>query len=123
MQDSWLSARADEIQGYPEKNDLKNFYSSLKVYGPTSASSSLLLSADGTKFISEENKILERWSKHFDVSNRPTSIHHKTIEQLPQVLVSKSLNVTPTLREVQIAIHQLSSGKASGSDSIPVKIY
>ena len=30
MQDSWLSARADEIQGYADKNDMKNFYSSLK---------------------------------------------------------------------------------------------
>ena len=42
MQDSWLSARADDIQGYTDKNAMKNFYSSLrKVYGPTSAGSSL----------------------------------------------------------------------------------
>ena len=52
MQDSWLSARADEIQTYADKNG------SLKdVYGPTSAGS--FLSADGTKLLSE-NKILER---------------------------------------------------------------
>ena len=66
MQDSWLSMRADEIQGYADKNDMKNFYSSLKeVYGPTSASSSPLLSADGTK-LKSGNKILEKWAEHFD---------------------------------------------------------
>ena len=37
--------------------------------------------------------------------------------------MNKSLNVIPTLEEVQIAIHQLSSGKALGSDSIPAEIY
>ena len=30
MQDSWLSVRAEEIQGYADKNDRKNIYSSLK---------------------------------------------------------------------------------------------
>ena len=55
MQDSWLSARTDEIQGYADKNDIKNLYNNLKeVYGPTSVGSSPLLSANGTKLISEE---------------------------------------------------------------------
>ena len=55
MQDFWLNARVDEIQGYTGKNDMKNSYSSLReVYGPTSACLSLLLSADETKFKSEE---------------------------------------------------------------------
>ena len=58
MQDSWLSARTDKIQGYTDKNDMKNFYSSLKeVHGPTSVGSSPLQSADETKLISEKNKI------------------------------------------------------------------
>ena len=50
MWETWLSARADEIQGYADKNDMENFYSSLmEVYSTSSAVSSLLLSADGTK--------------------------------------------------------------------------
>ena len=54
MQDSWLSARADEIQGYADKNDMKNFDSSLKeVYGPTSPGSSPLLRAEA--HIREQN--------------------------------------------------------------------
>ena len=60
MQGSWLNARADEMQDYADKNNMKIFYSSLKeVYGPTSAGSSPHLSADGTKLI-EKNKILDR---------------------------------------------------------------
>ena len=104
---------------------MKNFYSSLKeVYGPTSVGSSPLLSAHGTKLISEKNKILERWADHFDgVPNKLSSIHDKAIERLPQVPVNESLDVTPTQEEVQIAIRQLSSGKALGSDSIPAEIY
>ena len=98
MQDSWLSARADEIQGYADKNDKENFYSSLKeVYGSTNAGSYLLLNADGTKFISEKNKILERWAEHFyGVLNRTSSINDEAIEQQPQVPVNESLDVTLT---------------------------
>ena len=38
-------------------------------------------------------------------------------------MITASLDVTSTLNEVQIAIHQLSSSKAPGSDAIPVEIY
>ena len=125
MRDSWLSARVDEIQSFADKNDTKNFYSSLKkIYGPTNASSSLLLSADGTKFISGKNKILERCAEHFDsVLNRPSSINDKAIELQLQVPVNESLEVIPILEEVQIAIRQLSSGKAPESDSMTAEIY
>ncbi|CAI9717516.1 Hypothetical predicted protein [Octopus vulgaris] len=35
MQDAWLSAKADEIQGYADKHDTKKLYEALKaVYGP-----------------------------------------------------------------------------------------
>ena len=62
-----------------------------------------LLSVDGTKLISK-NKILERWAEHFDsVLNRPSSKQgHWTTSTSP---VNESLNVTPTLEEVQIAVH------------------
>ena len=81
MQNFWLSITADEILGYTDKNDMKNFYTSLKeVYGPTSAGSSLLLSADRTKLISGKNKTLERCAEHFDgVLNRPSFINDKAI--------------------------------------------
>ena len=104
---------------------MKNFYGCLKkIYSPTSSGSSPLLSADGTKLMAGKNKILERWVEHFDgVLNRPSFINNKGIEQLPQAPVNEILDITPTLGEVQIAICQLSCGKAPGSDSIPAEIY
>ena len=83
----------------------------------------MLQSADGTKLISE-NKILERWAEHFNsVLNRPSSINDKAIEQLLQVPVNESLDVIPTLGEIQVAICQLFSSKVPGYDSIPAEIY
>ena len=67
MQDSWLSAKADEIQSYADQNDMQKFYSSLKaIYGPTSACPVPLLSVDGTKLIADKDMILERWVEHFN---------------------------------------------------------
>ena len=125
MQDSWLNGKADEIQGYADRQDLRNFYSSLReVYGPTPSGSSPLLSADGTTLISDKEKILERWADHFNgVLNRPSSINDDAINRLPQVPVNMALDEPPTLLETEKAIHQLSSGKAPGSDSIPAEIY
>ena len=125
MQDAWLSAKAEEIQGYSDRNDMKNFYSSLKeIYGPTSAGSSPLLSADGTKLITEKDKVLEKWAEHFEgVLNRPSSINDEAIERLPQVPTNATLDATPTLDEVRKAIQQLSKGKAPGADAIPAEIY
>ena len=48
MQDSWLSAKAEEIHGYADRQDTKRFYDALKaVYVPQPSGSSRLLSADG----------------------------------------------------------------------------
>ena len=96
MQDSWLSARADDIQGSADKIDLKNFYSSLKeVYGTTNAGLSPPLSAHGTKLKWENNKILEKWAERFDgVLNKSSSINYKAIERMTQVPVNESLDIT-----------------------------
>ena len=125
MQDSWLSQKADEIQGFADRHDMKNFYAGLKeVYGPTSKGSSPLLSADGSTLLTEKEKILERWAEHFEnVLNRPSIINDEAINRLPQVPTNESLDDPPTLVETKKAITQLSSGKAPGSDSIPAEIY
>jgi hypothetical protein len=125
MQDTWYSQQADTIQTYADKNDMKNFYSSLKaVYGPTSSSSPPLLSADGTTLISEKEDILKRWAEHFDsVLNRPADINEEAIERLPQIPTDNSLAEPPTAEEVIKAMKRTSSGKAPGADSIPAEIY
>ena len=61
MQDSWLKQKAEEIQNYADKNDMKRFYDAIKtVYGPQPASSSPLLSADGQKLLTEKAHILDK---------------------------------------------------------------
>ena len=53
--------------------------------------SSLLLSVDGTKFISEKDKILERWAAHFySVLNWLSSINDKAIVWLQRVTWCRS---------------------------------
>ena len=51
MQDSWLSKnkKADEIQFFADRKDMKKFFDALKtVYGPQSSGTTPLLSTDGT---------------------------------------------------------------------------
>ncbi|XP_029654499.1 uncharacterized protein LOC115227909 [Octopus sinensis] len=126
MQDSWLSSKADMIQGFADRNDMKNFYDSLKeVYGPTTARTlSPLLSADGATLITDKEKVLERWGEHFDsVLNRSSTINGEAIDKLPQVPVEESMDVAPTLEEIQKACRLLSSGKTPGPVFIPAEVF
>ena len=97
MQDTWLSEKADEIQGYADKHDSKRFYNALKaVYGPQTSGATPLLSADGATLLTEKSKILDRWADHFQtVLNRPASIKDQAIARLPQVEVNNSLHDPP----------------------------
>ena len=125
MQNSWLSKKADEIQAFADKHDMKNFYDSLKeIYGPVVQSSSPLLSADGSTLLTDKDQILNRWAEHFNsVLNRPSNINDEAIDRLPQVSINHTLDAIPTLEETQQAIRRLSAGKAPGADSIPAELY
>ena len=125
MHDSWLSKKAEEIQHFADNNNPKRFYDALKaVYGPRSHGTSPVLSADGSKLITEKEDILKRWAEHFSsVLNRPSSVNFEAIARLPQVSINYSLAAAPTDAEVLKAIQQLSNGKAPGSDSIPAEIF
>ena len=125
MWDEWLSKKANEMQSYADQHDSKCFCEVLKcVCGPQSSGSSPLLSSDGTKLITDCNKILERWTEHFStVLNHPSPINDETIPCLPQVPVNHELDAPPTLGEIQKAIGQLSNGKAPEPDAIPAKVY
>jgi len=125
MQDTWLSNKADEIQGYAEKRDMKRFYDSLKsVYGPPTSGSSPMLSADGSTLLTNKNEIVERWAEHFDnVLNRPSSINDEAIQRLPQVAINTDLDIPPSEEEVAKAISQMSTGKAPGPDAIPAEVF
>ena len=108
MQDSWLSSRAEEIQGLADRNNMKDFYDGLKeVYGPsTTGSLSTLLSDDGCTLITDKEKVLERWAEHFNsVLNRPSVNNDEAIDMLPQVPVEETMDAIPTLEEIQKAVH------------------
>ena len=125
MQDTWLSKKADEIQTYADRNDLKRFYDALKtIYGPTSSHSSPILDAGGTQLITDKALILKRWADHFsNVLNNPSIISEEAIARIPQIPTNSKLDVPPSLDEVKKATSQLSSGKSPGADSIPIEIF
>nr|VZI35619.1 unnamed protein product [Spirometra erinaceieuropaei] len=125
MQDAWTARKAEEIQGYADRNEWKNFFSAIKaVYGPPTKGTSPPLSADGNTLLTEKTQILQRWAGHFrGVLNRPSVISDAAIERLPQVETNVYLDLPPSLQETIRAVQQLSSGKAPGSVAIPAEVY
>ncbi|KAF7248362.1 Craniofacial development protein 2 [Varanus komodoensis] len=119
MQDSWLSARADEIQKFADRNDaLRSLYRSQP------SGSSPLLDSDGATLITEKTLILQRWAEHFQsVLNRPSSINNEATDRMPQADINHSLDAPPSKPETLQAISQLSSSKVPGSDAIPAEVY
>ena len=73
--------KADEIQSFADRKDMKKFFDALKtVYGPQSSGTTPILSADGTSLLTDKEAILKRWAEHFDgVLNRPSSINDEAI--------------------------------------------
>nr|VZI47771.1 unnamed protein product [Spirometra erinaceieuropaei] len=125
MQDAWTAHKAEEIQGYADRNEWKNFFSAIKaVYGPPTKRTAPLLSADGSTLLTEKMQILQRWAEHFrGVLNRHSAISDAAIERLPKVENNVDLDLPPSLQETIRAVQQLSSGKAPGSDAIPAEFY
>ena len=122
MQDSWLSKKADEIQFFADRKDMKKLLDALKtIYGPQSSGTTPLLSADRTTLLTDKEAILERWAD--GVLNWPPSINDEAINRLPHVECNPLLDELQTVSETVKAIKLQSSGKAPGSDAIPAEIY
>ncbi|BHF73173.1 hypothetical protein SprV_0401625000 [Sparganum proliferum] len=125
MQDAWTARKAEEIQGYADRNECMNFFSAIKaVYGPPTKGTAPLIWADGSTLLTEKTQILQRWAVHFrGVLNRPSAISDAVIVRLPQVETNVDLDLPPSLQETIRVVQQLSSGKAHGSDAIPTEVY
>nr|VZI07988.1 unnamed protein product [Spirometra erinaceieuropaei] len=105
MQDAWTARKAEEIQGYADRNEWKNFSAIKAVYGPPTKGTSPLLSADGNTLLTEKTQILQRWAEHFrGVLNRPSVISDAAIERLPQVETNVDLDLPPSLQETIRAV-------------------
>ena len=125
MQDSWLRKKAEEIQSFADRKDMKKFHDTLKtIYGQKSSGSTPLLSADGSTLLTDKHAFLKRWAEHFNsVLNRPSSINDNAINRLPQIECNVLLDEFPTVTETRKAIQHLSYGKAPGTDAIPAEVY
>ncbi|BHF80543.1 hypothetical protein SprV_0702367100 [Sparganum proliferum] len=117
MQDAWTARKADEIQGYADRNEWKNFFSATKVaYGPPTKGTAPLLIADGSTLLTEKTQILQQWAKHFrGVLNRPSTISDTAIARLPQVETNMDLDL-PGNRQGRAATLQRESARI-GCDS------
>ena len=125
MQDSWLSKKAEKIQSFADRKDMKKFHDALKtIYGPKSSGATSLLSADGSTLLTDKDAILKRLAEHFNsVLNRPSSVNDNATNRLPQIECKFLLDEFPTVTETRKAIQHLSSGKAPGTDSTPAEVY
>ncbi|BHF77084.1 hypothetical protein SprV_0502018600 [Sparganum proliferum] len=111
-------------RGKQWKRSSKPVSATKAVYGPPTKGTAPLLPADGNTLLTEKTQILQRWAKHFrGVLNRPSTISDAAIVRLPQVETNVDLDLPPSLQETIRAVHQLSSGNASGSDAIPAEVY
>ncbi|VDM01617.1 unnamed protein product [Schistocephalus solidus] len=125
LQDVWIVQNDAEIQGYADRNEMKNFFKAIKaIYGPYIKRTAPLLSSDGTTLLTEKSQILKRWAEHFrSVLNCSSAISDATIDRVPQVDMKNDLDLPPSLPETIRAMQQISSGKALGSDVIPPEVY
>ena len=100
MQDSWLSKKAEEIQSFADRKDMKKFHDALKkIYGPKSSGATPLLSADGSTLLTDKDAILKRWAEHFNsVLNRPSSVNDNAINRLPQIECNVLLDEFPLVK-------------------------
>ena len=76
MQDSWLNKKAEAIQSFADRKDMKKFHDALKtIYGPKCFGATPLLTADGSTLLTDKDPILDRWTEHFNSGlNRPLSV-------------------------------------------------
>ena len=64
-----------------------------------------------------------RWQQHFkDLFHNPSSVRDIVIDSIPQLETRHHLNRLPTLEEVEPAVNQINTRKATGLDGIPVEM-
>ncbi|BHF58078.1 hypothetical protein SprV_0100102700 [Sparganum proliferum] len=125
MKDAWTIHKTEEIKGYADRSEWKNFFSAINlVYHPPTKDTAPLLSVKGGTLLTETIQILQRWAEHFrGVLNRSSTISDDSIARLPQVETNANLDIPLPSHKTIRAVQQLSSGNAYGSDEIPTEIY
>ncbi|BHF67013.1 hypothetical protein SprV_0301003600 [Sparganum proliferum] len=108
MQDASMARKAEEIQGYVDRNEWKNFFAATKaVYGPQTKGTAPLLSADGSTLLTEKTK--------FYSSGPSTSEASSTIPPPSPMLPSSAcLKRRPTWTPTVRPLSTKPSGPCSG---------
>ncbi|XP_030849691.1 uncharacterized protein LOC115927674 [Strongylocentrotus purpuratus] len=125
MKTTWWEKKAEDLQRSADNNDMKSFYTGLKeVWGPQTRSTVHLKSLDGNTTFSDNKRVLERWSQHFEtLLNQPGDIEPAARDRINQRPVVTALDDIPTRKELNLAIASLGDGKAPGVDGIPSEIW
>ncbi|XP_064101351.1 uncharacterized protein LOC135212004 [Macrobrachium nipponense] len=124
MKNKWLTDKANELQSFFDRNDMRSLFSGMKaIFGPNSQGLAPLHSQDGTRLLKNNNEILSRWKEHFkELLNRDPMIDEDVVQQLPRLPLDMTLAVVPTLEEVELAIFSMNN-KAAGPNNIPAELY
>ncbi|XP_030835970.1 uncharacterized protein LOC115921853 [Strongylocentrotus purpuratus] len=125
MKTDWWEKKAEDLQRSSDNNDMKSFYTGLKeVWGPQTRSTVHLKSLDGNTTFSDNKRVLERWSQHFEtLLNQPGDIESAARDRINQRPVVTALDDIPTRKELNLAIASLGDDKAPGVDGIPSEIW
>ena len=88
MEDSWVSKKAEEIQSFADKKNMK------------STGATPLFTTDGSTLLTDKGANLERWKEHLNnMLNLPLTIYDNAINRLLQIESVVLLDEIPTVTE------------------------
>ena len=125
MKSRWWEEKARELQEAADRRDMKAFYTGLReTYGPKPRGLVQLRDLDGTTVLQEKDKILERFSHHFDqLLNIPGDLDERAKNKIMQRPAVQLLDDLPDMNELVSAIGSMQDRKAPGRDGIPSEVW
>ena len=96
LQNDWWIAKANEIQGYADRNETRKFYEATrKVFGPIRSTATPIKAADGT-VLQEQAEILNRWKDHFEtLLNSPATNSRDFADSITQRPIRPEMDMPP----------------------------
>lgn len=123
IQNEWWQQLARDLQNYADSRDLRNFFAGTKkIFGPKHTAAGTLMSVNNT-ILTEDTDIQNRWVEYFNtLLNRNSAAHQNFIQNVPQYPPQPRMSLPPTVEEFNVALKQMSQGKAAGPDNIPTEL-
>ena len=120
--DFWLQL-CNHIPVCADTGNLKGMYDGIKqAIGPMQLRIAPLKSAIGDA-IKDKSKQMERLVEHYsELYSRVNVVSDEALMAMESLSIMDELDSEPTLEEINQALDQLSSGKATGKDGISVEV-